>query len=74
MTNPNEPAPVGGTEPTKLDGTITRLPAAVVQTEIESAQEAARKAAHEARKVRRAEKRSEFKEKLSGLGRHRTSA
>jgi hypothetical protein len=58
----------------KLDGTITRLPAAVVQAEIESAQDAARKAAHEARKVRRAEKRSKFKEKLSGLGRHRTSA
>ena len=58
----------------RLDGTITRLPATEVQFEIESAQEAARKAAAEARKVRRGARRAEFKEKLSGLGRHDTTA
>ena len=58
----------------KLDGTITRLPAKDVQSEIESAREAARKAAAEARKVRRAGRRAEFKEKLSGLGPHGTKA
>jgi uncharacterized membrane protein len=58
----------------KLDGTITRIPAREVQAEIESAQDAARKAAAEAHKARRAERRAEFKEKLSGLGRHRTTA
>jgi uncharacterized membrane protein len=56
----------------RLDGSVTRLPATEVQAEIESAQEAARKAAAEARKVRRAERRAEFREKLSGLGHHRT--
>jgi uncharacterized membrane protein len=58
----------------KLDGTVTRIPTSDVQAEIDSAREAARKAAAEARKVRRAERRAEFKEKLSGLGRHRTTA
>jgi uncharacterized membrane protein len=58
----------------RLDGTITRLPATDVQSEIESAREAARKAAAEARKVRRGARRAEFKEKLSGLGRHDTTA
>ena len=58
----------------KLDGTITRLPASVVQAEIESAQDAARKAASEVRKARRADRRAEFKEKLSGLGPHHTKA
>jgi uncharacterized membrane protein len=58
----------------KLNGTITRLPAAEVEAEIESAREAARKAAAEARKVRRAERRAEFQDKLSALGRPATSA
>ena len=58
----------------KLNGTVTRLPAAEVQAEVESAREAARQAAAEARKVRRANRRAEFKEKMSGLGRHPTKA
>jgi uncharacterized membrane protein len=57
----------------KLNGTVTRIPAAVVEAEI-SAREAAREAAHEARKVRRDKRRAEFKEKLSGLGRQPTKA
>ena len=55
----------------KLNGTVTRLPAAEVQAEVESAREAARQAATQARKVRRANRRAEFKEKMSGLGRPR---
>lgn len=58
----------------ELDGTITRIPARDMQAEIDSIREAERKAAAEARKVRRAQRRAEFKEKLSGLGRHRTAA
>ena len=58
----------------KLNGTVTRLPAAEVQAEVESARDAARQAAAEARKVRRASRRAEFKEKMSGLGRHPTKA
>jgi uncharacterized membrane protein len=58
----------------KLEGTLTRIPAADVEAEVEAAQEAAHTAEVEARKVRRAKRRTEFKEKLSGLAHHSKSS
>jgi uncharacterized membrane protein len=55
----------------RLEGTITRLPAAEVEAEVRSAQDAARAAEQEARKARRAKRRAEFKEKMSNLGPHK---
>ena len=57
----------------KLDGTVTRIPASEVEAEIDSPRKAERVAAREARKERRDKRGAEFKEKLSGLGRHKSS-
>jgi hypothetical protein len=57
----------------KLDGTITRIPAAEVEAEVAAAQQAAREAAAAARRARREKRQGEFKEKLGGLGHHAKS-
>ena len=57
----------------KLDGTITRLPARDVQTEIESAPEGRPRGSRRGPPSCRQDGHAEFKEKLSGLGHHRTT-
>jgi len=59
---------------TKLDGTVTRIPATEVEAEVADAQEATRRAAAEARKARWEKRRAGFKEKLSGIGHHAKSS
>ena len=59
---------------TKLDGTVTRIPAPEVEAEVAAAHEAARRAAAEARRARVESVRSGFKDRLSGLIHHTKSS
>ncbi len=59
---------------TKLDGTVTRIPASEVEAEVRDAQEATRRAAAEARKARWEKRRAEFTEKMSGMAHHTKTA
>ena len=55
---------------TRLDGSVTRLPATEVAAEVDAAREAAQKAAAEARRVRRENRRTEFKERVGKVLHH----